>query len=90
MSDADSLNTQMSVAEANLAVLDAITSTLLWLLTEHGDEEDGSADEEVVKDMQNLADMIITDLNLTVVDVREDGTVVAEIRPVGDDGDADE
>lgn len=77
----------MSVADANLAVLAAVTDTLVWLLTEHGDDDDTPPDEEEVRDLENLADMIISDLNLVITDVREDGTILAEIRPTADDSD---
>jgi hypothetical protein len=77
----------MSVADANLEILAAVTDTLVWLLTEHGDDDDTPPDEEEVRDLENLADMIISDLNLVVTDVREDGTILAEIRPTADESD---
>lgn len=70
-----------TIPEAHLEIITVLTDTLAWAFdeTEEGDERPADWDERLLF-FQNLADLLVTDLGLTVVGVEADGTIRAELR----------
>ena len=68
-----------TTADAQLAVVDVITDTLVWVFVDDDDSLAGEERDARVADLQNLADLIVSDLDLTVTAVGADGRLTVEI-----------
>jgi hypothetical protein len=62
-----------SVADAQLMVVDIIEDTLRWVFVEDRNDLSEEERESQMSVLRNLADLIVTDLGLTVTAVEPDG-----------------
>lgn len=71
----------MTLADAQLMIVEVVTDTLAWVFL---DEDEPEYDRQF-EDLRGLADLILTDLGLTVTAIDAEGTITAEIQLVDPD-----